>query len=378
MSTDTPSHTLPQEDASNPTQSLLTWYRQNRRTLPWRGADPYGVWISEIMLQQTQVATVIPYYLRFMQRFPTVQALADAPLDDVLGHWAGLGYYARGRNLHRAAQLVCEKHAGHLPDTLEGMLSLPGVGEYTAGAVVSIAYGKPAPAVDANVIRVICRFASIHGDPAQATVKQRIKETVTDLIPPDAAGDFTQALMELGALVCMPAEPACSRCPLLQHCGAGNSSDPSALPEYPEGKGTTTAVHSCAVILDRESGRAVIVQRPLNGLWGGLWEFPRVICGQEESPAEAAIRAANGVVQGPLKPLRKVSTVKHAVTRYRITLHAYLFEATLPASSEYPDNETSAAAVSLQDLANYAFSSPQAIVRQELLAQLHQPALPQL
>jgi A/G-specific adenine glycosylase len=256
------------------------------------------------------------------------------------------------------------------------MLSLPGVGEYTAGAVVSIAYGVPAPAIDANVIRVICRLAAIAGDPAQASTKQRIRETVVAMLPADAAGDFTQALMELGALVCAPAEPQCSTCPVLPWCAAGQSANPSALPEYPAGKGTTALTHSCAVLLDADQEHVLIVQRPLNGLWGGLWEFPRVVCNSGESPAEAASRAAQEALQIPLHPTRKLATVKHAVTRYRITLHAYISTLSMEQMAAMSlASHLTLEWVPLREVGNYAFSSPQTIVRDHLQNHKLQPTL---
>ena len=211
--------------------SLIMWYRANKRDLPWRGADAYCVWISEVMLQQTQVVTVIPYYLRFIQRFPNIAALASAPLDDVLHHWAGLGYYARARNLHRAAGIIMARHAGCVPDSLEEILKLPGIGAYTAGAILSIAYDQQFSAIDANVIRVLCRVFAIAGDPKSNAVQSTIRTLDDRLVPPGGAGEFNQALMELGALVCDPADPLCEHCPLVPFCAGGNSPNPTSLPE---------------------------------------------------------------------------------------------------------------------------------------------------
>ena len=205
--------------------NLLSWYRLHKRDLPWRGASPYAVWVSEIMLQQTQVATVIPFFLRFLERFPTVEALAESPIEEILLHWAGLGYYARARNLHRAAQIVVTNHAGNVPDTPESIETLPGIGRYTAGAILSIAYNVPRPLVDANVIRVLSRVFGLRGDPKSGANQTALWSLAEQLVltAQDAPGDFNQGLMELGALVCEPSEPQCERCPLLQDCVAGNS-----------------------------------------------------------------------------------------------------------------------------------------------------------
>ncbi|HZO88733.1 MAG TPA: A/G-specific adenine glycosylase [Chthonomonadaceae bacterium] len=345
---------------------LLAWYRAHKRDLPWRGGSPYAVWVSEIMLQQTQVATAIPYFLRFMERFPTVEALAAAPIEEVLKYWAGLGYYARARNLHRAAQMVVEKFGGRVPDTPEEIESLPGIGRYTAGAILSMAYNLPRPLVDANVIRVLSRVFGLRGDPKSAANQAALWSLAEQLVPSEAPGDFNQALMELGALICEPADPKCERCPLLPHCVAGNSPDPSALPELPPGRATVTVTHSAALIRD-EPGRVLIVQRPLHGLWGGLWEFPRVVCASGESPQEGAARAARKVAGVEVEIGARIGKVKHGVTHHRITL--YGFAACLKAPDAVPTPRECAAVrwESLDVLNDYAFSSPQALLRAALL-----------
>lgn len=307
---------------------LLAWYRVQKRDLPWRGASPYAVWVSEIMLQQTQVVTVIPFFLRFLERFPTVEALASAPIEEVLLHWAGLGYYARARNLHRAAQIVVAQHGGKVPDAPDIIETLPGIGRYTAGAILSIAYNRPRPLVDANVIRVLSRLFGLHGDPKSAVNQTALWGLATELVQAahDSPGDFNQGLMELGALVCEPSEPKCERCPLLQDCVAGNSPDPSALPEFPPNKASIAVTHSAA-ILRNNAGEVLVVQRPLHGLWGGLWEFPRVACISGETPQEGAIRAAREIAGLEVRIGAKIGKVKHGVAHHRITL--YGFEALL-------------------------------------------------
>ena len=212
-------------------RDLLAWYEKHKRDMPWRktNADPYAVWVSEMMLQQTQVATATPYFVRWMARFPTVADLASAPLDDVLHLWQGLGYYARARSLHKAAQIIMEKHDGVFPSTFDEVLALPGVGRYTAGAICSIALGMDSPLVDANVVRVLCRVFALYGDPKSATVQAALWETAARLIPPGRAGDFNQAMMELGALVCIP-KPKCAVCPVRDVCGAFATGEPEKLP----------------------------------------------------------------------------------------------------------------------------------------------------
>ena len=344
---------------------LLAWFRVAKRDLPWRGATPYGVWISEIMLQQTQVATVIPFYNRFMARFPTVEHLASAPIEDVLKHWAGLGYYARARNLWTAAQMVVAEHRGIVPNTPEAIEKLPGIGRYTAGAILSIAYDVPRPLVDANVIRVLSRVFGLRGDPKSAQNQAALWSLAAQLVPDAAPGDFNQGLMELGALLCEPADPKCEQCPLLPHCVAGNSADPSALPEFPPGKATVPVTHSAALIRN-ERDELLIAQRPLHGLWGGLWEFPRVVCASGETPQEGAVRAAREVCGLDVTVGAKVGTVKHGVTHFRITLFG--FEARLAVPGQGAETIGCAAArwEPLDALDGYAFSSPQVLLRNAL------------
>jgi A/G-specific adenine glycosylase len=351
--------------------SLLDWYRDHKRDLPWRGASAYAVWVSEIMLQQTQVITVIPYFLRFIERFPTVEALASASIDDVLKLWAGLGYYARARNLHRAAQIVTERHGGRLPDTPEEIEALPGIGRYTAGAILSIAYNLPRPLVDGNVIRVLSRLFGLRGDPKSTANQALLWRWAEQLVPSQAPGDFNQALMELGALICSPADPRCERCPLLSLCVAGASPDPTALPEMPPGRAAITVTHSSALIRN-DTGRILIVQRPLHGLWGGLWEFPRVVCGDGaegagETPQQGAIRAAREAVGLEVQIGGRVGKVKHAVTHHRITLHGFDARPVDPAAIPFPRDCAAFRWEMLDALPEYPFSAPQALLRAALL-----------
>ncbi len=257
-------------------KSLLEFYDERKRDLPWRrSSDPYGVWVSEIMLQQTRVDTVIPYYRRWMERFPDVAALAQADEDEVLSAWSGLGYYSRARNLRSAAQLVREQFGGALPDTAAGLMELPGVGEYTAGAVASIAFGRTEPAVDGNVRRVLARLLD-EPDPGAALLRRR----ATELVDPERPGDFNQALMELGATVCTRRNPECGICPWQEGCGAFREGTVEERP-VPRRRGKVGERTFETVVLRVEGGKAgaaeprfLVRRRPGDGLLAGMWEFP--------------------------------------------------------------------------------------------------------
>jgi A/G-specific adenine glycosylase len=336
---------------------LLAWYRAHKRDLPWRRRedDAYAVWVSEIMLQQTQVATVIPYYERWMARFPALRDLADAPLDEVLRYWSGLGYYARARNLHQAARQLVANHGGAMPTDQKAIESLPGIGRYTAGAICSIAFNQPAPLVDANVMRVLTRVFAIDGDPKSASVQPRLWSLAEALIPEGEARDFNQAVMELGALVCTPSDPACERCPLLPVCRAGNSEDPTAWPRTPPARPTVRTTHCAALMCN--GGRILAVRRPPHGRWGGLWELPRRVCESGESPADCAVRAAREVAGIFGEAGEKIATIKHNVTYYSITLH--LFEVSARCLDAKPMDCAEARWVTLDELRQLPLSAPQ-------------------
>jgi A/G-specific adenine glycosylase len=358
---------------------LLVWYADKKRDLPWRRTgDPYAVWVSEMMLQQTQVATVIPYWTRWMERFPTVAALAEAPLDDVLKSWQGLGYYARARNLHRAAQVVMERYGGIFPTRFDDVLALPGIGRYTAGAVCSIAFGQDVPIVDANVIRVLCRIFGIPGDPKSPKVQEQLWSLAAGLIPTGRASDFNQAMMELGALVCQ-AKPKCQACPVRELCVAYAAGKPEAYPEFAPKPAFTLETHVSAVIAHPSGDdRVLLVQRPSEGLWGGLWEFPRVVKEGGETVPEAAERAARETagLTVTAAPSDVLATVRHGVTTRKITLLA------VPCRITRVDHAAPTAAgcaawawVSLADLDRYALSSPQVRLAEQMKARVSQPVL---
>lgn len=271
------------------------------------------------MLQQTQVATATPYFERWMARFPTVRDLAEAPLEEVLKHWQGLGYYARARNLHKAARLICEQHGGAFPTTYEAVLALPGVGRYTAGAICSIALGLDTPIVDANVIRVLARAYAIPGDPKSPRTQEALWERAEALIPTGQAGEFNQAMMELGALHCLT-PPRCSACPVRSVCQACQEGTTERFPEFAAKKTFTQQRDVCVWI--EQGGRFVLLKRPDDGLWGGLYELPRVTAAEQETLEEAAGRALRELVQGEGQVGAPLASLKHGVTTRKITLTA--------------------------------------------------------
>ena len=301
--------------------SLLAWYRAERRDLPWRRTrDPYAIWISETMLQQTRVEAVVPYYERFLARFPTVGALATADLDDVLSLWAGLGYYSRARNLKRAAEQVVADHDGRLPDEAEALQTLPGIGRYTAGAIASIAFERPAPIVDGNVARVLARLLGLRDPIESVPVKARLWQEAERLAQGEAPGDLNQALMELGARVCIPGAPRCDACPVSQRCDARAAGDAAALPVRTPKRAPKRVDAVAALVL--RGGKALAVQRPAHGLLGGLWELP----GGEVEPSRrgsaslaAVIRARTGLEVAAIRPLGEVDHLfTHRTLRMRV------------------------------------------------------------
>jgi A/G-specific adenine glycosylase len=300
-------------------ESLLAWYDAHRRDLPWRAAagesgDPYHVWVSEIMLQQTRVEAVKGYYARWLDRFPTVTALAEASQEEVLKAWEGLGYYSRARNLHRAAGIVAERFAGHVPDDPESFRGLPGVGRYTAGAVMSIAFERPEPLVDGNVRRVFARWMD-EPEPKDAA----LWELAGTLVPGERPGDLNQALMELGATVCTPRSPDCGACPVRSHCAAfaAGTQDERPLPRRTK---PLPHHHEAVAIVERD-GRILLTRRPQDALLGGLWDFPAVRRAPREALSAAAVRAAREVAGVEVRPTEELSPIDHTFTHMKVTYH---------------------------------------------------------
>jgi A/G-specific adenine glycosylase len=303
-------------------RALLRWYRLNARDLPWRRThDPYRIWLAEVLLQQTRVETALPYYRRFVERFPTVHALAGAKLDQVLRLWAGLGYYTRARNLHKAARIMAFERGGAFPPSAEALQRLPGVGRYTAAAIASIAFGERAAVLDGNVQRVLTRLFAVRTSIAKASTQRRLWELAATLLAPRRPGEFNQAVMELGARVCAPRIPACGTCPVRKWCAAAARAIETQLPTRAP-KRRVPIVVAVAAALQRD-GRYLIVQRPPTGLLGGLWQLPSAeICdgASHMRVLQAHLHELLGVrtaVEGPL------GTVIHVFSHRRLRLHVY-------------------------------------------------------
>lgn len=296
---------------------LLAWYDREGRDLPWRRTrDPYRIWLSEIMLQQTGVGTVIPYYERFLEFYPTVEDLAGARVEEVVELWAGLGYYSRARNLHAAARAVVERHGGVFPANLTTLQELPGVGRSTAGAILSIAFDTPAPILDGNVRRVLCRLFAFAEDPRRPAAERKLWAWAESLTPADRSHDYAQAIMDLGATLCTPKNPDCIRCPLARLCEARAQGQERELPLAGK-KATVPKVVQVALLLEKE-GRFLVRRRSLFGMLGGLWEFPTAAVAEGETP-QAAARALLTEL-GLQATLAEAGGIAHAYSHYKLDL----------------------------------------------------------
>ena len=303
-------------------KALVEWYRSNQRDLPWRNTtDPYKIWVSEVMLQQTQVSTVIPYYLKFIDRFPDIHSLAASDLQAVLKLWEGLGYYSRARNLHRAAKTVVKNHGGLIPDKAKDIKQLPGVGDYIAAAVLSIAFNLPLAVVDGNVKRVLSRLflldAPINHSGALAVFKKKAEQMMDTAIP----AVYNQAVMELGALVCKPTQPECRGCPLKDHCRALKNDRTGDFPRRK--KPRPLPEHALAMGVVVKKGKILITRRPEKGLLGGLWEFPNGRLDNQELPDKACLRHLRTSTNVTAEIDTFVTRIKHAYTHFRITMDVF-------------------------------------------------------
>lgn len=334
-------------------EDLLQWYHNHQRNLPWRETDdPYKIWISEIMLQQTRVDTVIPYYLRFLDKFPTVYDLAEADQQEVLKVWEGLGYYSRGRNLHQAAKMVVEKFDGELPSSYEEITSLKGIGPYTASAVLSIAFQKKYAVVDGNVIRVLSRFYGIDEDIRKSTTKKTIQKFADDLIPRNQPGDFNQAIMELGATVCTPQNPGCTVCPVSSKCIAANSAQTGVIPYKSPAKKIPHRHIAVGLILN-QNNELLIALRPNESMLGGLWEFPGGKKEKDETLQVTVARELKEELGVEVEVFSKFQELKHAYSHFKITMHA--FWCRILNGTPQPKSSQEIKWVSLDEIDNFPF-----------------------
>ncbi len=313
-------------------KQLLDWFAQHQRDLPWRRTyTPYHVWVSEIMLQQTQVKTVLPYFERWVKTLPTIKAVARASEEKILKLWEGLGYYSRARNVHKAAKIIVEKHNGKFPGAIEQIRALPGIGRYTAGAIASIAFSQNEPLVDGNVIRVLSRLTNDSANTRESKVMERYWHTAEQLIPLGRARYFNQAIMEFGALICTPKNPACDRCPIRSVCKASKAGTVENLPN--RGKATEKIPIRVAIAVIRhpdvfknpiKPNKFFIQKRRHKGLMGGLWEFPGGKLEPTETPEKALHREIKEEIGITLKSPRPILRIKHAYTKYAVDLHCFL------------------------------------------------------
>lgn len=379
--------------------ALRRWHTHHGRDLPWRNCrDPYKVWISEIMLQQTTVAAVKPYFERFLKRFPSVPALASAKEEDVLHLWQGLGYYSRARNLRKAAQAIIAND-GDFPDSVEELLSLPGIGRYTAGAIVSFAFDRPAPILEANTLRLYCRLLGFRDDPRSTSGQQTLWSFAENLVPTKSPGEFNQALMDLGATVCTPTDPRCDDCPVASCCRALAERATAEIPA-PKRRPEITETHEAYVAIE-SAGRYLIYRRPEGQRWAGMWDFPRFelpttrTSGEREgvSPPVSSKQTKHRKHQGPngtpfadaqrflerriatefgprVTIIERLTQLKHSVTRFRITLDCWLAEANGDSDLTTPHPT---AWVAPSEFARYPFSTTGRQFAETLLRDLREP-----
>lgn len=357
-------------------ESLLDWYAKNARELPWRSQQsPYRTWISEIMLQQTQVDTVIPYFTRWMARFPDIKTLAEADEQEVLSYWEGLGYYSRARNLHKAARMVMEEMNGELPQTVKELQQLPGIGPYTAGAIASIAFREDVPAVDGNIRRVLSRIFDV-SIPARSTEGERtIWNLAEENLPPGKAGVYNQALMDLGATICSPKDPACEICPVSEDCLAFKLGVQAERPVKLPRKKTPRHIVTAAVI--QRGGSVLLAQRHNDRLLGGLWEFPGGTMEEQDADLGACLRREIEEELGVMIRVGKpFGQYKHAYTHFKITLHAFLCEL-IPGAEPKPLASQGISWVDVENLGDYPMGKVDRMIANRLEKEKRDGRLPE-
>lgn len=336
-----------------PLRQLLEWYQANKREMPWRKTeDPYKIWISEIMLQQTRVDTVIPYYNRFLEAFPDVQSLAGADQQQVLKQWEGLGYYSRARNMHVAAKTVTEKYDGNMPGSYDELIKLKGIGPYTAAAISSIAFNEQKAVVDGNVLRVFCRYFGIDDDIRSQNTKNQVRDLAEEIIPENEPGDFNQAVMELGATVCTPHNPDCNSCPISVHCVAFNTAQTESLPYKSASKKVPHHQIAVGIIVNGEN-KLLIAKRPEDAMLGGLWEFAGGKQEKGESLKDTVQRELKEELGVDVNVFDKFMQLNHAYSHFKITLHAFWCK--IENGKPIPKTSTSLRWVDLDEIEEYPF-----------------------
>lgn len=352
--------------SENAAQDLLDWYTKNKRELPWRKTDdPYKIWVSEIMLQQTRVDTVIPYYHRFLEAFPTIYDLSEANQQQVLKLWEGLGYYSRGRNLHQAAKMVVNQFGGNIPDDHKSITELKGIGPYTAAAVLSIAFDKKHAVVDGNVIRVLTRYFGIEDDIRSGKTKKQVQDLADQMIPEAQPGDFNQAVMELGATVCTPSNPKCEECPLSVDCVAYQTVRTDSIP-YKSPAKKVPHHHIGVGLIVNKNNELLIALRPNDVMLGGLWEFPGGKKENGEDIEETVRRELEEELGVDVQVYDQFMKLKHAYSHFKITLHAYW--CSISSGTPKPISGKELNWVSLDEIDRYPF--PKA--NKTLIEKLHQ------
>lgn len=344
--------------------NLIKWFRKHKRDLPWRRTkNPYHIWVSEVMLQQTQVATVVPYYHRFLKEFPTIEALANADAHRLMKSWEGLGYYARARHMQHAARTILTELNGKFPETRDALMKLKGFGAYTSASVASLAFGEDCAAVDGNVLRVFARIYAISDDIREQATKDKIDTLVTLELPKGRAGEFNEAVMELGATICTPKHPKCAHCPVSESCDAFQKNLISEIPF--KSKRAALKHHTIAVGVVRKGDLILIALRPKDGLLGNLWEFP----GGKQKPGETLAACCRREVKEEtgldVKVLEQFAVVKHTYTHFKITLHA--FHCSWVSGEARPTASQEIRWVRLRDLEQYAFPKANKLVIEALL-----------
>jgi len=356
---------VPEFSAKDFQYSLLNWYEQNKREMPWRGTkDPYKIWISEIMLQQTRVDQAWPYFENFMEQFPTVFELAKANQQQVLKAWEGLGYYSRARNLHAASKTIVEEYEGKLPDTYDEIIKLKGIGPYTAAAVTSIAFGKPNAVVDGNVIRLLTRYFGIEDDVRSTKTVRQVQELANALISDEYPAEFNQAMMELGSTVCKPANPDCSNCPIQTGCIATKMAKTDVIPYKSKAKKKPHKEIGVGII-EREDGKLLIALRPEDAMLGGLWEFPGGKQEKGETIQQTIERELKEELGVEVHAYKEFMTLKHTYSHFSIQLQAWFCK--LIEGEPKPKSSQEIKWVERSELEKYPFPKANKVLTEKLI-----------